>query len=430
MSTRVSSVFPKRGHAQARPAGDKTEAALRVWVLLAAAVIGVPLLVLGYYKLMFPGLVNADAMDFAQLARNIQSGHGFTTLVLRPLALTHGASPLHQPDLTHGPLYPVIMAIAFAALGAKDDIVCLISAAFFLLTLPVLYRLAFKMFGAQVARITTAVFALNSLMLEYSISGLHITLFVFLSTSLLLVMYELATDSSDRTGDKEVKLPTGRLVMAGVLSALMYLTEPVFFWFLPVIAVAAWTLCKPKRWLGLAWTLIPMAILTLPWMAHNFKYTGNPVFGLRGIELFSYTKGELPELTVYRMSPHGISPNVALFKAVVNKVTVGIGQIIQTFPQVTASWILAFLLPSLLFRFTDQATNTLRRVMMWCFLALVGGIIVFGVDDKMPLFMALIPTMLIFSVAYLLHLLQQARLTRNASILATLLLCAVVIYPL
>ena len=38
-----------------------------------------------------------------------------------------------------------------------------------------------------------------------------------------------------------------------------------------------------------------------------------------------------------------------------------------------ASWVLAFLLPSLLFRFTDPAANTVRRATMLCFVAILFG---------------------------------------------------------
>lgn len=106
----------------------------------------------------------------------------------------------------------------------------------------------------------------------------------------------------------------------------------------------------------------------------------------------------------------------------------GAGQVIQAFPQVTASWVLAFLLPSLLFRFADPAANSLRRIMMWCFLALFVGTLLFSI--QMPLFVALIPTMLVFSVAYLLHLIEQASLGRGSTLGVAALLAVAVVFPL
>ena len=111
----------------------------------------------------------------------------------------------------------------------------------------------------------------------------------------------------------------------------------------------------------------------------------------------------------------------------VQKILLGGEQIIQAFPQVTASWVLAFFLPCLLFRFTDMATNALRRVMMLCLLGLFVGSLLFRV--QMPLFVAIIPTMLVFSVAYLLHLTQQAKLPRSSLVLVTTLMAVAIWVP-
>ena len=76
------------------PGSDSAQAAragrTRTIVLALAALIGPPALLLLYYKLMFAGLVNSDALDFAQLGRNLSSGRGFVTYILRPLALSSG----------------------------------------------------------------------------------------------------------------------------------------------------------------------------------------------------------------------------------------------------------------------------------------------------------------------------------------------------
>jgi hypothetical protein len=105
-----------------------------------------------------------------------------------------------------------------------------------------------------------------------------------------------------------------------------------------------------------------------------------------------------------------------------------IGQIIETFPQVAASWILAFFLPSLLFRFSDTAANRLRQIMMLLFLSLMVGMLLFGVN--MPLFVTTVPTMLAFSVAYLIYLVRQAQMSRSSMSVLTALLGVAIIFPL
>ena len=67
---------------------------------------------------------------------------------------------------------------------------------------------------------------LNALSLEYAISGLPITLYVFLTSSLFLVLHGLFRGPDERAG--AISSRRAGLVAAGVLSALLYLTDPVF----------------------------------------------------------------------------------------------------------------------------------------------------------------------------------------------------------
>ena len=168
-------------------APEPSEAKFRTLVLTVLMLVGPPLLLFVYFKTMFPGLTNPDALDYAQLGRNLSAGRGFVTSILRPLALTHGSNPLAQPDVTHGPLYPFLLALAFGMLGAKDTTVAIVSGVFYLLTIPVLYRLGVRVFSRAVGLLAALIFTFNALMLEYAASGLPITLYVFLMTCLLLV---------------------------------------------------------------------------------------------------------------------------------------------------------------------------------------------------------------------------------------------------
>lgn len=419
---------------------EPSEARFRTLVLAIAVLVGPPLLLLFYYKMMFPGLNNVDALDFAQLGRNMSSGRGFVTYVIRPLAATHGGNALGQPDVVHSPLYPFILALSFSALGAKDTIAAAVSGIFYLLTIPVVYRLGVRAFSRAVGLVTALIIAFNALLLEYAASGLHITLYIFLMTSLMLVMYHIAAYARDvrasqekpesgGVADESIPLPRNSFIAAGVLTGLLYLTDPIFFWIIPFVLGTVFVLNQTRRVRALLLFCVPLAILILPWMARNAALTGNPFFGLRGLELWMNTKNHYPGYIGYRMTPRDLIPSVGLFKDIVQKTLFGAGQVIQHFPQVTASWVLAFFLPSLLFRFTDEAANTLRRILMTCFLGVLMGMLLFR-PDQMPLFVSFIPTMMVFSVAFLLHLTQQAQLTRFAAFSVASLLGIAVVYPL
>lgn len=398
--------------------------------IIAIGLFAIPLLLLVvYYKLMFVGLTNNNAMDFAQLGKNLSDGKGFTTYYLRPLGLTHGDNILNQPDVINSPLYPFILGLAFGARGATDATAAQISGLFYLLTVPVLYFLACRLFSRKVALIAVAIYAANPLMLEYATSGLPITLQTFLTTSLLLLFHTLSSQLQARAENPQRPLPHAALVGIGAVTAALYLTDSVLLPLIPVVVLSVVGLLRANNALrAVGAFLLPLALMVLPWMFRLGRLTGNPFYGLRGMELWMGTKNFYPGGLAYRTMPEDLVPSMGLFQAVVRKVTLGIGEVIQAFPQVSASWMLAFLLPSLLFRFRDTIANNVRSLMMYCFLGTLIGMLPFGVE--MPLFAPLVPAMLVFAVAYLLRLLDQANPPRATRILLTSLLVVSVALPL
>jgi 4-amino-4-deoxy-L-arabinose transferase-like glycosyltransferase len=410
---------------------EPSEVRLRRVILTVLMLVVPPLLLFAYLKFRLPGGVaftDPDALDFAQLGRNLSLGRGFVTYVLRPLALTHGSAAMHQPEVIRGPLYPFVLAIAFGALGANDQIAVLVSGLFYLLTIPIVYLLGARVFDRKVGLLTALIFTFNALCLEYAASGLALSLQIFLTTSLLLVMYNLAAWARDDDGGANRRLPKAQLLLAGALASALYLSDTIFFWVLLVTVVAVTRIMARRRWRATAVFAIPICLLVLPWMARNLALAGDPAFALRSKDLWMDTKNFYPGEVAYRYYPEDLVKGVPLFKAVVQKILFGAGHVVQQFPQVTASWVLAFFLPALLFRFREPATNTLRRTLMFCFLGLLVGMLLFGI--YMPLFITLVPAMLIYSVAFLIHLVQQAQLNRTAGALVTTLVVVGVCYPL
>ncbi|HZT42992.1 MAG TPA: glycosyltransferase family 39 protein [Chthonomonadaceae bacterium] len=405
-----------------------SEARLRKLMLTLAMILGPLLLFVVFYQATFSGLTDVNAMDFAQIGRNIAAGRGFTTYFLRPLVMSPG-NLQHQPEVMHGPLYPFVLSLAFAAFGASDAVVAWVSGIFFLLTIPVLYLLCLRVFRRQVAIITTLIFTCSGAMLNYAVSGLHVTLYTFLTTCLLLTIYDLAAYARSHAQERDAPLPKAKLALVGVLAALLYLTDPIFFFALPVAAGAAIWLSPPRRRAQASvWVLVPLILMSLYAFWWNWKWTGNPIFGPRGIELWLGTPMYSSEAG-YRLSHGDFIPGKAIFAAVLQKLLIKLGKYLQLgFSQFAASWVLVFFLPGLFFRFRDPAANLLRKVMLWILLAAVVGTVLF--DIVVPLYIAVMPVMLAFAVAYLLHLVQQAQLSRSGTRLVAGLLGAAVLYPL
>jgi 4-amino-4-deoxy-L-arabinose transferase-like glycosyltransferase len=404
------------------PAEDRPRGLVRT-----AAILLISLVVLCLYlHFRYTGLQDANALDMAQIGRNLISGRGFVTYVLRPLALTHGANPLHQPDVTHGPLYPFLLAIAFGLFGSRDIIVVGLSGLFYLLSVLVLYLLGTRLFNRTVGGIAALAFALNGLMLGHAISGGAITLHAFVSTSLLLVLYTLSRQAQATAEGPTQPLPRVPLLLAGLCCGLLYLADPLFIWLVPVVGVAVMALTDVRRRRAVLYFLAPVVLLSAPWMIRNYVLTGNPVFGLRGTELWMET-GMYPGFSAYRMLPTELIVSPALFLGVIRKLILGLMTGIQALPWGAASQLLVFLVPSLFFRFTDPAINTVRRVLICCFLLLFLGGALFG--DPSELFAAMFSGMLVFAVAYMVHLSQHAQFTRGAMALAIGCLVVVLAVP-
>ena len=414
----------------ASPTLEPGESRLRAFLTLLAILVGPLVLLAVYDRLMFPGLTNADALDFAQLGRNLSEGRGFVTFVLRPLALTHGSSALHQPEITHGPLYPFLLALAFGAFGARDTVVAGMSGLFYLLTIPVVYSLGRRLVDASVGRIVALLFTINTLNLQYAASGLHLTLATLLMTGLFLALLHATPIERAPAGGGFAAPPTparGALAVSGALSALLYLTDPLFFWAMPVTIGTALCLYPRQRGAALLWCAAPLLLLAAPWMLRNVLVTGDPLFGLRSAEIWMNT-APYPGYNAYRMLPDSFVPGVGLFLAVVNKILVSANQIVVTFPQVSAIWILAFFLPSLLFRLGEARARATRGTVLCSLFALFLTMLVFSV--QMPLFTCLTPAMLIFAVAFLQGLLRQAQMPRMGRLLASGLIGVTMAYPL
>jgi len=404
---------------------EPTEKLLRKWLTgLALVVLPVLMLVLCYHTIYY-GLLNTETLDFAQLGRNLSQGRGFVTYALRPLALTHGDNPLRQPDLIHGPLYPFFLALSFGALGATEHAVILVSGAFFVFTVWMAYLLGVRMFSRTVGLIAAAGLVFNASLLEYAMSGLHLTLILFLTTCLLYSFYHVACFTRDAGSGK--RLPRVHLALAGILTSALYLSDYTFIVLIPVLLLVVLLFVPVRRLEATAWFIIPAAVIAVPWMVRNASVSGNALLALRGYEVWMNTS-TYPGYVAFRGLASQMAPSAGLLKGVTKKVLMGITQVIQALPGISGNWLLAFFMPCLLFQFADPAVNRLRRVAVTCFLSVAIFAVILGL--RPPLLIGVVPCLLVFSAAFLLHLIQQARLSRSSVVLVGAMLTMTFVFPI
>src|SRR5207249_7510348 len=205
----------------------------------------------------------AEAMDSAQVARNIAEGKGFTTLFIRPFSIhlveqrqievaqrTNDFALLKSghPDLANPPVYPTLLAGLMKVLPFEWDIkagipfsryqpevlIALFNQALFFAAIVLVFRLAVRLFDAYVAWISALVLAGSDLFWRFSVSGLSTILLVviFLGLFWCLVLMEQAARERQRSGSWWVMMAG----LTGVIVGLGALTRYSFGWMiLPVL---------------------------------------------------------------------------------------------------------------------------------------------------------------------------------------------------
>ena len=206
---------------------------------LLMLVLGVMALSYDLFKL--GEMSNPEAMDTAQVARNLAEGKGYTTLFVRPLSLyllqkawteTHGPPPAGDmsdrgqlrgmhPDLANAPAYPAILAglmkirpvfryKAFSGrsmtpwLYAPDLVICVFNQVLFFAIVLLVFFFAQRLFDPMVAWVSTIIIAGTDLFWRFSISGLSTMLLILIFFCLALCLARL--EQGVREGNRSQKV--------------------------------------------------------------------------------------------------------------------------------------------------------------------------------------------------------------------------------
>lgn len=107
---------------------EALQAALRQFTIGLLLMLGAALLLLFYASSQFRGLAHPEAIDQAQLGRNLFRGDGFTTSFIRPLSMWQFSRQPRwrsclldrHPDIVNPPLYPALIAGVFYLIQKGD----------------------------------------------------------------------------------------------------------------------------------------------------------------------------------------------------------------------------------------------------------------------------------------------------------------------
>lgn len=265
-----------------------------IWLLVC---LGVSFLYLLVMARNLDAITKIDALDYAQVARNLSEGNGFTTDFIKPLSLTRFRRIEGHPDMVFPPLHPFVTSVFMRVMGANKRAVALACGLPFLLTLLVIYFLGQMVFDKRVAILGATLFGVNLWTVRYSISGLEVCLVGLLLTALFLVLYLLAKDEKRR-------LPLA--VVLGVLLGLIYLTKYIWALILLPVLVYVWVSGGREERGKLVGVVVGVfVVVILPWCIRNQQVAGSPLFTWRWYEITMETMTN-PGNTLYRSYRLGV----------------------------------------------------------------------------------------------------------------------------
>jgi hypothetical protein len=259
-------------------------------------------LTLGNVFLLFRGLNSAEAMDQAQIARQIARNEGITTKFIRPVAYEQSkrapdtnAGFMNFRDTFHAPLNLFVNAAVFKFIDAgnnekwkikKDEmvynldrVVAGVATMFFLLSIGVNYLLLSRIFDGKIAGVTALLMLCCELMWNFSLCGLPQMLMLFLFSSAMYFAYRAVEYT------QEGRLPLTPALLAGLCLILLVLTHWICVWILIGYLIFAAIAFRPRGLVSLLVIILAALICAAP-LYRNYQASGS-VMGTAFMVIYS-----------------------------------------------------------------------------------------------------------------------------------------------
>lgn len=328
-----------------------------------------------------------EAMEAAQLARNLARGEGFTTQVVRPLTLQWvqdrqgveaGLGRRPHPDLFNPPFYPLVLAGWMRLLPFQYPIgerfwryqpellITILNQLLFFASVALAARLAGRLMGREAGWLLALLLLASELLWRFSASGLSTMLALLLTVGLLdvLVRLEAAVREDARRGAGWF---LGWGAGAGLLLGLLGLTR--YSGLVLVLPVTAFiVLYLGRRALPvLLITWVVGAAVMVPWLMRNERVSGT-WFGVPGQALYAET-ARFPGDRLER----SFQPDLSLVETsdVIQKGVEGLRDLLRDdLLRLGGGWFGAFVLVGLLGQYREPAVRRLRLFVLLSLAAL------------------------------------------------------------
>ncbi len=284
--------------------------------LIRGLVISVVILAVGLiYLAKFKGFSAPEAMDQAQVAREISRGHGWSTQFIRPLALwqleqSGNALPkANFPDTFNAPLPPLINVLPVKLAGGKLDLkqneyvapaeryIAALSMLFFLGSILIEYFLLRRLFDARLAFWAATLTLVSDLCWQFTLTGLPQMFMLLLFNAGLYSLsriidahlgFDQPTTAMTEEGAVLVRPTIGAMLgwsaVTGIFFGLLALSHGAAVWlFLGLLAFAG--VYFRRRPAVVLVMLAAFVVVCTPWLVRNQQVSGNP-FGVAGYTIY------------------------------------------------------------------------------------------------------------------------------------------------
>lgn len=366
----------------------------------------------------FRNLSNQEAMDAAQVARNLAEGNGFTTQFIRPFSLhlvqTHNqkrtagtatdprpdlaeVKEARHPDLANPPVYPLFLAGAMKVLPFRypvnvvnpfwsipnprlasltpeqlkhtparqfwryepDFLIALLNQSLLILNAVSVFFLARALFDRSVAWLSFALVICCEVLWHFSVTGLPTLLLMLIFQGLIWGLVWI--EREERSPVWSPRAQAWLAVLIGALLGAGTLTTYSFGWLVVPVLVYVGLICALRRWRILTLLTGAFLVVIAPWLWRNFQVSGTP-FGTAGYALLEGTFA-LPEFRLQRsLDPdfRGIALPLFLYKFLYNAREL----ITDALPRLGGSWVGALFLTGLLLSYRSLAIRRLRYFLL------------------------------------------------------------------
>ncbi len=372
------------------------------YLRISLGILALAALVFCYDWLCWRNLAAPEAMDAAQVARNLSEGKGYTTLFVRPLSLhlvkernlarwgvlrtdnrpDYSEIKGMHPDLANPPVYPVVLAGLMKVLPFRytldftqsfwnsggqfwryepDFLITLFNQLLLLIVIGLTFWLARALFDPGVAWLSALLLLGCELLWRFSASGLStlLLLVIFLGLAWCLVLIERQA-REPRWGPASL---WWLAAAAGVLVGIGTLTRYAFGWVLVPVLVFLILFSGPRRAALALLALGAFAVVLLPWVYRNWSVGGMP-FGTATFALVEGTPSFPGDHLQRSLHPNF---NTLLLSPFIHKLLNNTRDILHDqLPRLGSPWVAPFFLVGLMVGFRSPALRRLRYFVMMC----------------------------------------------------------------